>query len=115
MVPSLIMLHLHDKIPSESFVFVKDKLKKLDKIGLAKFVVGMPGLKLHDINIVFWVGSIMLGVFGVGRFMIGDRIVGFLKLFFLTLAYMFLIIGYVIVGLPSYGTFGLILMVIGYV
>ncbi len=115
MVPSLIMLHLQDKIPNESTVFVKDKLKKLDKMGLAKIVVGMPALKLNDINIVFWIGSIMLGIFGVGRFMIGDRIIGFLKLFLLFLSYMLLIVGILVISQPSYGTFGLILMIMGYI
>ena len=79
MVPSLIMLHLYDKIPNEGVTLVKDKLKKLDKVGLAKIVIGLPLLKLYNVQMVFWVGSVILGIFGVGRFMIGDRVIGALK------------------------------------
>ena len=92
MVPSLIMLHIYDKIPSESLIIVKEKLKKLDKVGLAKFILKLPAVKLHDINTVFWVGSVILGVFGVGRFMIGDKLIGALKLTLLIISYILLAI-----------------------
>lgn len=115
MVPSLIMLHLYDKIPDESIVLVKEKLKKLDKVGLAKIVIGLPLLKLHNIQIVFWVGSIILGIFGVGRFMIGDRVVGAFKVSLLLISYALLMISAVLAHLSDLDLISLCLLIAGYV
>lgn len=115
MVPLLIMLHLCDKIPSESFMLVKDKLKKLDKVGLAKIVIVLPMLKLHNIQIVFWVGSVILGIFGVGRFMIGDRVLGALKVSLLLVSYALLMISAVLTQASGLALASLCLLVFGYV
>lgn len=115
MVPSLIMLHLYDKMPDESIVLVKEKLKKLDKVGLAKIVIGLPLLKLHNIQIVFWVGSIILGIFGVGRFMIGDRVVGAFKVSLLLISYALLMISAVLAHLSDLDLISLCLLIAGYV
>ena len=110
-----IMLHLYDKIPDESIVLVKEKLKKLDKVGLAKIVIGLPLLKLHNIQIVFWVGSIILGIFGVGRFMIGDRVVGAFKVSLLLISYALLMISAVLAHLSDLDLISLCLLIAGYV
>ncbi len=115
MVPSLIMLHIYDKIPSESLIIVKEKLKKLDKVGLAKFILKLPAVKLHDINTVFWVGSVILGVFGVGRFMIGDKLIGALKLTLLIISYILLAISYIMALFPNLNIISIVLMIMGYV
>lgn len=115
MVPSLIMLHLYDKIPNESITLVKEKLKKLDKVGLAKIVIGLPLLKLHNVQIVFWVGSVILGIFGVGRFMIGDRIIGAFKVSLLLISYALLMISAVLTHLSGLAVISLCLLIAGYV
>lgn len=115
MVPSLIMLHLYDKIPSEGFTLVKEKLRKLDKVGLAKVVIGLPLVKLYNVQMVFWVGSVILGVFGVGRFMIGDRVIGACKVSLLLLSYALLMISAVLAHLPEFGVIALSLLIAGYV
>lgn len=115
MIPSLIMLHLYDKIPNESFTLVKDKLRKLDKVGLAKIVIGLPLLKLHNVQMVFWVGSVILGIFGVGRFMIGDRVIGALKVSLLLISYALLMISAVFVQLSDLALISLIFLVTGYI
>ncbi len=115
MVPSLIMLHLYDKIPNESVVLVKDKLKKLDKVGLAKVVISLPLLKLHNIQIVFWVGSVILGIFGVGRFMIGDRIIGAFKVSLLLISYVLLMVSAVFTHLSGLTIVASSLLIAGYI
>lgn len=115
MLPSLIMLHIYDKIPGESLNIVRGKLKKLDKVGLAKIVIGMPALKLHNVGMVFWVGSVILGVFGVGRFMIGDRLLGALKLTLLFLSYILLAVSLALALFPAYASIAVGLMIGGYV
>lgn len=115
MVSSLIMLHLYDKIPSESIMLVKDKLKKLDKVGLAKIVIGLPLLKLYNVQIVFWIGSVILGIFGVGRFMIGDRVVGAFKVSLLLISYALLMISAVLASLSGLAIISLCLLIAGYI
>lgn len=115
MVPSLIMLHIYDKIPNESLAIVRDKLKKRDKVGLAKVVIGLPALKLHNVGMVFWVGSVILGLFGVGRFMIGDKLIGALKLTLLFLSYILLALSLALALFPGFGLMAVVLMIIGYV
>lgn len=115
MVSSLIMLHLYDKIPSESIMLVKDKLKKLDKVGLAKIVIGLPLLKLYNVQIVFWIGSVILGIFGVGRFMIGDRVVGAFKVSLLLISYTLLMISAVLASLSGLAIISLCLLIAGYI
>lgn len=115
MVPSLIMLHLYDKIPNEGITLVKGKLKKLDKVGLAKIVIGLPLLKLYNVQMVFWVGSVILGIFGVGRFMIGDRVIGALKVSLLFISYALLMISAVFTHLSDLTIVSLSLLIAGYV
>ncbi|RDU67084.1 hypothetical protein CQA53_02170 [Helicobacter didelphidarum] len=116
MVPSLIMLHVYDKIPPESIVLVRSKLKKLDKLGLAKVVVGLPAIKLHDVGMVFWVGSVILGMFGVGRFMIGDKLIGALKITLLFLSYVFIALGSLLNVFPNINPLiGSMCMIAGFV
>lgn len=115
MVPSLIMLHIYDKIPNESFNIVRGKLKKLDKIGLAKIVIGLPALKLHNVSMVFWVGSVILGLFGVGRFMIGDKLLGILKITLLFLSYILLAASLALALFPEYAAIAVYIMIAGYV
>lgn len=115
MVASLIMLHVYDKIPNESIAFVKEKLKKLDKVGLAKIAIGLPGVKLHDVNMVFWVGSVILGIFGIGRFMLGDRLIGVLKVILLLFSYLLLALSYLALLIPDSYTIAVILMIFGFI
>lgn len=115
MVPSLIMLHIYDKIPNESLNLVRAKLKKLDKIGLAKIVIGLPALRLYNVSMVFWVGSVILGLFGVGRFMIGDKLIGALKVTLLFLSYVLLAVSLALALFPNLSLIAIILMISGYV
>ncbi len=115
MVSSLIMLHLYDKIPNESIMLVKDKLKKLDKVGLAKIAIGLPLVRLYDVQIVFWIGSVILGIFGVGRFMIGDRLIGAFKVTLLILSYLMLMISAVFSHLADMTFISLVFLIIGYI
>lgn len=80
MVSSIIMLFIFDKIPKDSISLVRNKLEKLDKIGLAKILLKIPSLELKNVPFVFWIGSVVFGIFGIGRFMIGDNALGILKL-----------------------------------
>ena len=115
MVPSLIMLHLYDKVPPESNGLIREKLKKLDKIALAKFVIALPSVKLFNVSMVFWVGSVILGVFGVGRFMIGDRLIGALKVTLMFFSYILLALSTALTHFVGYESFSVILMIVGFV
>lgn len=115
MVASLIMLHLYDKIPDEGVAVVKNKLKRLDKIGLAKVVIGLPLIKLYNTQMIFWVGSVILGIFGVGRFMIGDKIIGALKVSLLLVSYALLMISAVFTHLSELEIISLSLLIVGYI
>ncbi len=115
MISSLIVLHVYDKIPSESIVLVKDKLKKLDKVGLAKIAIGLPLIHLYNVQMVFWVGSVILGIFGVGRFMIGDKLIGTLKVTLLFLSYIILMVSAVFSHLSDYNLISIALLIIGYI
>lgn len=115
MVASLIMLHLYDKIPTESTPIIKNKLNKLDKLGLAKVVLRLPLVKLYHVGLVFWVGSVILGIFGVGRFMIGDRILGILRALLFVLSYCTLIsLPLINHLLPELELLPMVLTIVGY-
>ena len=75
----------------------------------------LPAVKLHDINTVFWVGSVILGVFGVGRFMIGDKLIGALKLTLIIISYILLAISYIMALFPNLNIISIVLMIMGYV
>ncbi|RDU72275.1 hypothetical protein CQA66_05195 [Helicobacter aurati] len=115
MIASLIMLHIYDKIPHESIPLIKDKLNKLDKLGLAKFILRLPLLRLYNIEVVFWIGGVLLGMLGIGRFMIGDKLIGTLKITLLGLSYCIMLAGSIIGEFTEYKLLTFILITIGYI
>ena len=88
-----IVLMLQDKLP-KNFALLKmleDKLASLDEKKLNELAQKLPSLNLKSPAIVFWVGSLIFGAFGVNRFMTGQIWLGVLKLA-LFLAHMILFI-----------------------
>ncbi|STQ86938.1 hypothetical protein LS73_006620 [Helicobacter muridarum] len=113
MIASLIMLHLYNKIPPESIPFIKDKLHKLDKLGLAKTILRMPLLRMYNVEIVFWVGGVLLGILGVGRFMVGDKLIGSLKITLIIISLLSIIASIIVNKFTEY-EFSFVLVIIGY-
>ncbi|AVX44102.1 NINE protein [Campylobacter concisus] len=77
-----IVLMLQDKLP-KNFALLKmleDKLASLDEKKLNELAQKLPSLNLKSPAIVFWVGSLIFGAFGVNRFMTGQIWLGVLKL-----------------------------------
>ena len=90
-----IVLMLQDKLPKD-FALLKmleDKLASLDEKKLNELAQKLPSLNLKSPAIVFWVGSLIFGAFGVNRFMTGQIWLGVLKLaLFLAHAVLFIFI-----------------------
>lgn len=79
---STIMMMVQDKLPKDmvSLSNLRDKLDKLSDAKREELVQKLPMLKLKSPALVFWVGSLLFGNFGVGRFMIGDTLLGGIRL-----------------------------------
>lgn len=71
-----ILLAVQDKIPKDiqSRQMLQDRLDKLSDSQRNELVQKLPLLKLKSPALVFWVGSFLFGVFGVGRFYKGKGV-----------------------------------------
>ena len=98
-----IVLMLQDKLP-KNFALLKmleDKLASLDEKKLNELAQKLPSLNLKSPAIVFWVGSLIFGAFGVNRFMTGQIWLGVLKLaLFLAHIIFIIIIAIWMTGMP---------------
>ena len=92
-----ILLAVQDKIPKDiqSRQMLQDRLDKLSDSQRNELVQKLPLLKLKSPALVFWVGSFLFGVFGVGRFMIGDMLLGGIRLALTIVMYALTFIGVV--------------------
>ncbi|QKF65356.1 TM2 domain-containing protein [Campylobacter corcagiensis] len=77
-----IFLALEKKLPKDEILKQKliDKLDTLSDEQRDRVFERIPFLKLKSPAVIFWVGSFLLGHFGVNRFMIGETLMGALKL-----------------------------------
>lgn len=89
---NLLLLQITPLIPKDTLTqnLIKEKLEKLDEAQRSEFALNLNLLKLKSPKLVFWLGSVLLGNFGVGRFMIGDIFLGLLRLFCLCLSLSFI-------------------------
>lgn len=113
MVTSIIIMNIYDKIPKDSIPFLREKLSKQSKVSLARIIMVIPALRLKSPEIVFWIGSVVLGLFGVGRFMVNDKTLGIIKLLLVACSYIFLFLSIIVVG-ETNELASLILILIGY-
>lgn len=92
-----ILLAVQDKIPKDiqSRQMLQDRLDKLSDSQRNELTQKLPLLKLKSPTLVFWVGSFLFGVFGVGRFMIGDMLLGGIRLALTIVMYALTFIGVV--------------------
>lgn len=92
-----ILLAVQDKIPKDiqSRQMLQDRLDKLSDSQRNELVQKLPLLKLKSPALVFWVGSFLFGVFGVGRFMIGDMLLGGIRLALTIVMYALTFVGVV--------------------
>lgn len=76
-----IVLSIQDKLPKDLLATaLKGKIDNLNDTQRSNLVANLPLLKLKSPTFVFWVGSFLLGAWGVGRFMAGRKLEGFLVL-----------------------------------
>lgn len=77
-----IMMLVQDKLPKDmtSLSNLRDRLDKLSDAKREELMQKLPTLNLKSPALVFWVGSLLFGNFGVGRFMIGDTLLGGIRL-----------------------------------
>ena len=74
---------VQDKLPKNDTIAImtlREKFEKLDESKKQEVVNQLPLLNLKSPALVFWVGNILFGNFGVARFMIGDTGLGVVRI-----------------------------------
>lgn len=78
-----LLVMIGDKLPKNDPVginILKERLDKLSETQREKLMRQLNIKRLKDPMMVFWVGSVLCGILGVGRFMLGDTVSGIIRL-----------------------------------